>query len=437
MEFRRFVSYVYEYAGEEKLQNCGFVKVEVRQEMMRLVIHLQTRKKIREKCRIYGFVRKENRLEGVFIGEAPVQNGMVDVRFLRQAQNVGESTDTPISFEQLGGIVFMMNNGGCYSTVWDEDGFSMENFQRPREQEEEPAEEKDAAADTDEREKNKEDSSMEQKNTEGDRNGGQEKLEGDGKVEQGNGERDRNREQKNEERGKNTDQENKEGDGNREQEDKDRDGNAEQEDKDRDGNAEQEDKDRDGNAKQKNEEMGSADQQQENSKKEGKTGEQERPYDERLHMQEEQEKGGISLENAGETKGGHDKSTMEKGMEMGQQKESGTMTDWDRIGSIALPMQPFAWAQDQLYYRLELKDFKYLPKKYQYLMKNSFLIHGYYNYKYFIIGQCERGMVIGIPGVYHPMEELVAAFFGFGEFWPAQSAAKQNGSFGYWRRFVY
>lgn len=330
MEFKRFVSYVYEYAGEEKLHNCGFVKVEVRQEMVRFGIHLQTKKKNRDKCRIYGFVRKEERLEGVLIGETAVQNGIVDVRFLKQVQSVSENPDIPIPFEQLGGIVFMMEGGSCYSTVWDEDGFSMGNFQKPKERNEKTADRNEKTANENGKTTGEKEQTEEEKNS-----GGQEPL-----------------------------------------------------------------------------------------------------YDEKLHIQEEQDVR-RELKEEEEAKSRQDETDSWQKPGTGQQAESDTMIDWEQIERIALPMQPFAWAQDQLYYRLDLKDLKYLPKNYQYLIKNSFVIHGYYNYQYLILGQCQGRIVFGVPGVYHPMEDIVAAFFGFGEFWHAQQQTKQNGCFGYWCRFLY
>lgn len=333
MEFRRFVSYLYEYAGDEKRRNCGFVRVEVRQDMVRLSLHLQIKEKSREKFQIYGFVRKNERLEGVLIGEAAVQNGIADARFLRQAQCIGENPDAPISIEQLGGIVLLMERGGCYSTVWDEEGFSINNFQKPEEIKKETAQIKEK-----ERADNKEEAKKDEKDS-----------------------------------------------------------------------------------AQKERTRSSA---------------------EKLHMQEEAVESAIEQKDEKENKVEDvQKQNTEKPQlqsAAGLEKKDDTKMDWELIARVAIPMKPFAWMGEQQFcFRMEPKDLKYLPERHRYLMNNSFILHGYYNYRYLIIGQSEGRVLIGIPGVYHPMEEMVAAFFGFGEFWPAQERTKQNGSFGYWCRFLY
>ena len=39
--YRRFVAYVYEYLKGKKENNCGFIKVEEREQQCRIELHLQ------------------------------------------------------------------------------------------------------------------------------------------------------------------------------------------------------------------------------------------------------------------------------------------------------------------------------------------------------------------------------------------------------------
>ena len=51
--------------------------------------------------------------------------------------------------------------------------------------------------------------------------------------------------------------------------------------------------------------------------------------------------------------------------------------------------------------QLELKDLRSLPKKYWYLGNNSFLLHGFFNYRYLVLGRtAEERWFLGVPGVY-------------------------------------
>jgi len=67
--------------------------------------------------------------------------------------------------------------------------------------------------------------------------------------------------------------------------------------------------------------------------------------------------------------------------------------------------------------------------------ENSFLLHGYYNYRHVLVGPVDRHdsghMRIGVPGNYYKREEIVAGMFGFMEFAPAKGG-RQTGAFGYY-----
>lgn len=93
--------------------------------------------------------------------------------------------------------------------------------------------------------------------------------------------------------------------------------------------------------------------------------------------------------------------------------------------------------------QIELKGLRELPKRYWYLGNNSFLLHGFFNYRYIIIGNMEKDRwFIGVPGIYQQQERVMAAIFGFPEFIPAAIAGEKAGGaepinhFGYWYRFI-
>lgn len=79
--------------------------------------------------------------------------------------------------------------------------------------------------------------------------------------------------------------------------------------------------------------------------------------------------------------------------------------------------------------RIELKDLRELPRKYWYLGNNSFLLHGFFNYRYLVLGKLEEEKwFIGIPGIYQQQERVMAAIFGFPEFLTTDPVNR----FGYW-----
>ena len=118
--------------------------------------------------------------------------------------------------------------------------------------------------------------------------------------------------------------------------------------------------------------------------------------------------------------------------------------DWDLRWRFILEnypvMTPFAGDEHTLCVRMELKDLRQLPKQFWYLGNNSFLLHGFFNYRYFILGMTEEFGVkkwfIGVPGVFQNPERVMAALFGFPEFRSEKKSPINTGEFGYWYRYL-
>lgn len=90
--------------------------------------------------------------------------------------------------------------------------------------------------------------------------------------------------------------------------------------------------------------------------------------------------------------------------------------------------------------RMQLNDLQELPKKYWYIGNNSFLLHGFFNYRHIIFGEMEedgkKEYFIGVPGVFANQERIMASMFGFPEFRTAQNTEYKTGNFGYWYRII-
>ena len=68
---------------------------------------------------------------------------------------------------------------------------------------------------------------------------------------------------------------------------------------------------------------------------------------------------------------------------------------------------------------------------------NSFVIHGYYQHHYLVIGTqlLENGKeqpILGVPGVYSNQDQYMAFLFGFKQFIPRKPTQIKTGAFGYW-----
>lgn len=94
---------------------------------------------------------------------------------------------------------------------------------------------------------------------------------------------------------------------------------------------------------------------------------------------------------------------------------------------------------EQEYLKLDLSDLTLFQDQEQKLAQNSFLLHGYYNYKHLILGRQEKEgstlYYIGVPGIFHEREKAVAIMFGF-EAFEGNREPIQKGDFGYYFKKV-
>ena len=105
---------------------------------------------------------------------------------------------------------------------------------------------------------------------------------------------------------------------------------------------------------------------------------------------------------------------------------------WEQL--LATYEQIHPYGDNRVYVKLEPKDFVILPSGYQHLVNNSFLLHGFYNYRYLILGK-EKDFYLGVPGVFYEREKMVALMFGF-EAFECEGGNAKEGKFGYYLRKV-
>lgn len=112
---------------------------------------------------------------------------------------------------------------------------------------------------------------------------------------------------------------------------------------------------------------------------------------------------------------------------------------WEQLVNDYPQIRPFG--DDRVFISIEPKDFIILRASYQKLVNNSFLLHGFYNYRYLILGpDKEMGesdgecFYLGVPGTYFEREKMVAVMFGFEGFECAGPV--EIGKFGFYMRRV-
>lgn len=86
--------------------------------------------------------------------------------------------------------------------------------------------------------------------------------------------------------------------------------------------------------------------------------------------------------------------------------------------------------------RMTPEDMKHLPKEWEGLADNHFLLHGYYEYHHLLLAKlaCRYGerYAVGVPGEFCYRNRYMAENFGFFDFAPLEPGKRRGGSFGYW-----
>ena len=112
---------------------------------------------------------------------------------------------------------------------------------------------------------------------------------------------------------------------------------------------------------------------------------------------------------------------------------------WQQLMQVYPVVHPYD--DDRKYVSIEPKDFVIMTGDYQHLANNSFLLHGFYNYRHIVLGKeadpsdPNGSFYLGVPGVYYEREKMVALMFGF-EAFECNGGRAEPGKFGYYLRKV-
>ena len=381
-DYHRFVAYIYEYVNGKKMQNTGFAKIELRNAICRIQIHIQNVRMLDGKTEVFGIVRQpkesgKNNPIILLIGEGQTQGSGFDRRFTVPEEPFVEES---CRFEQVCGIYIRSQSGRNWMTVFDDEPIAIENLGKPEE----------IKAETDEENVKKSETDKEA-------------------VEENETDKENVGIKENEKSEKSTESE------------------ADQELQEE--TVENESKEVSEATK---EEIEQAEKPEKPEKPE--LSEENINLDIPKYVKAEPE---ITSE---EIKEGTSKEAFQEEMakEMQENKcqgcEPGTDTRWNRATARYIHFQPVQDEKIEDAIRIQPSDLKILWQKGLRQGSNSFLMHGYYQHQHLMIGKSkEGGYILGIPGFYG--EKNMAEMFGFPEFRRAKaertSEIKEQ-TFGYW-----
>ena len=346
--YQRFVTYLFLYEEEKKLENCGFAKVEIRQDQCR--IQLQVKGIRKENMDVYLLNQNVTEPEGILLGSMQTRNGVAEQTFFCNSNHVGESG---YAIGQMRGIYIPLEHAEFVASQWDDEVTVWGRFRPWSPKEESPTVDSSKTME------------VVEKNKSSDADMGVETIASENEINSGS---------KAERIEKRTVHQNSQ----------------------------------------------TAEKRNQNSKtaEKGKT---------RIAPEESRD------EIDGELHATQTSAAMVHPLQMSWVQQ------WERFTAAHPLLCPFD-EDDHVYaVKLKLQDFTILPKRYQYLANNNFLLHGYFNYEMVLFGYMEeekRRWFLGVPGVFSNQEQLLAGIFGFPEFRTKQVTRQKTGEFGYWCRYL-
>ena len=367
---QRFITYINKYENDEKMDNSGFAKIEIRGSLCRVEIHIRNTSVNETEATVYLFTRKEKNMQGISVGSMEISRGCGDVRY---AFDTKEIQEFGVSMEEMQGIFIPLGESSFLASQWKEGILSQGSFEvlEKHGASEQQSEEVIVQAETEEVLEQNESSIP--------------KVQ---PQQQSTAEIARQKQKR--------------------------------ADPEPDGQQEKEVTVKNGFVINKDVPSSQAGSVQQKENKESVDAQQKMP-ETKIQPQEDTNVRATEL-------------PLEDFMEE---------TGWDRIfGKLRLKSEicfPFE-GQEIECIRMNLNDLRDFPQKYWYLSKNSFLLHGFFNYRHILFGVIrengKKEYFLGIPGVFQNQERLMASMFGFPGFRTAKAAAYKTGNFGYWYRII-
>lgn len=120
-----------------------------------------------------------------------------------------------------------------------------------------------------------------------------------------------------------------------------------------------------------------------------------------------------------------------------ENKMSDPETLWQELRKSYPKISPFDYESGCEVLTIRPEDIGRLPRENWVYGNNSFLLHGYYNFRYLILVRLNHQsdaprFLIGIPGHYYSSEKYMATMFGFPNFVLSKKQPPNDGRFGYW-----
>lgn len=122
-DYRRLVSYIYNYEDGKKRNNVGYARIETRNGLCKCTLHITAPSLNDKQLKVYFFRRDNGGLDGIQIGTMAIRNGTGDLKVQTDSEHIMNSL---YGIEHMGGMVLYLSNSKFFATEWDDHPINME-----------------------------------------------------------------------------------------------------------------------------------------------------------------------------------------------------------------------------------------------------------------------------------------------------------------------
>ncbi len=122
-DYRRLVSYIYNYEDGKKRNNVGYARIEARNGLCKCTLHITAPSLNDKQLKVYFFRRDNGGLDGIQIGTMSIRSGAGDLKVQTNSDRIMNS---PYSIEHMGGMVLYLSDSKFFATEWDDQPINME-----------------------------------------------------------------------------------------------------------------------------------------------------------------------------------------------------------------------------------------------------------------------------------------------------------------------
>ena len=128
---------------------------------------------------------------------------------------------------------------------------------------------------------------------------------------------------------------------------------------------------------------------------------------------------------------------LERLLKTEEEDEDSSERVWENLRRDHTKILDFDYEKGCEILTIKPQDIGLLPREIWVYGNNSFLLHGYYNYRYLILAKLFNPegtprYMLGVPGHYYSNERYMASMFGFPNFVLSKNQPIEDGRFGYW-----